>query len=357
MINWLLIFIPITILLEHLAPDRALWIFSAAALAILPLAGWMGKATEQLAERTGEGIGGLLNATFGNAAELIIALVALRGGLHDVVKASLAGSIVGNILLVLGAAMLAGGLGRVEQHYNPAGARSQATMLTLAAIALIVPAAYRAIAGESSGPAVSSISVWMSLILLGVYAANLIFSLITHRALFAGEEESDTVEHHSVHWSVGRALLVLGGATALIAWMSEILVGALEPATAALGLNDVFVGVFVVAILGNAAEHSTAVVAAMKNRMDLALSIAIGSSVQVALFVAPLLVLLSYVIGPKPMDLAFSGGLVLMIMLAVWITGQVAADGRSDWLRGVQLLAVYLILALVYLFVPGSASR
>jgi Ca2+:H+ antiporter len=355
--NWLLIFIPITIVLEHAAPDHALWIFSAAGLAILPLAGWMGKATEQLAERTGEGIGGLLNATFGNAAELIIALVALRGGLHDVVKASLAGSIVGNILLVLGAAMLAGGLGRVEQHYNPAGARSQATMLTLAAIALIVPAAYRAIAGESSGPAVSSISVWMSLILLAVYAANLIFSLVTHRALFAGEEQGDLHEPHSAGWSVGRALLVLGGATALIAWMSEILVGALEPATAALGLNDAFVGVFVVAILGNAAEHSTAVFAAMKNRMDLSLSIAIGSSVQVALFVAPLLVLLSYVIGPKPMDMAFSGGLVLMIMLAVWITGQVAADGRSNWLRGVQLLAVYLILALVYLFVPGSAPQ
>jgi Ca2+:H+ antiporter len=355
--NWLLIFIPITIVLEHAAPDHALWIFSAAGLAILPLAGWMGKATEQLAERTGEGIGGLLNATFGNAAELIIALVALRGGLHDVVKASLAGSIVGNILLVLGAAMLAGGLGRVEQHYNPAGARSQATMLTLAAIALIVPAAYRAIAGESSGPAVSSISVWMSLILLAVYAANLIFSLVTHRALFAGEEQGDLHEPHSAGWSVGRALLVLGGATALIAWMSEILVGALVPATAALGLNDAFVGVFVVAILGNAAEHSTAVFAAMKNRMDLSLSIAIGSSVQVALFVAPLLVLLSYVIGPKPMDMAFSGGLVLMIMLAVWITGQVAADGRSNWLRGVQLLAVYLILALVYLFVPGSAPQ
>jgi Ca2+:H+ antiporter len=193
--------------------------------------------------------------------------------------------------------------------------------------------------------------------LLGVYAANLIFSLVTHRALFAGEEQGDLHEPHSAGWSVGRALLVLGGATALIAWMSEILVGALVPATAALGLNDAFVGVFVVAILGNAAEHSTAVFAAMKNRMDLSLSIAIGSSVQVALFVAPLLVLLSYVIGPKPMDMAFSGGLVLMIMLAVWITGQVAADGRSNWLRGVQLLAVYLILALVYLFVPGSAPQ
>jgi Ca2+:H+ antiporter len=355
-INWLLIFIPIAVLLEHAAPEQALWIFLAAAVAIMPLAGWMGKATEQLAERTGEGIGGLLNATFGNAAELIIALVALRGGLHEVVKASLAGSIVGNILLVLGAAMLAGGLGRPEQRYNPAGARSQATMLTLAAIALILPAAYRAVAGETSAKAVSSISMWMSFVLLAVYGANLMFSLVTHRALFAGSEE-DGREHGVAPWSVGRALLVLVAATAFIAWMSEILVGTLEPATAALGLSDAFVGVFVVAILGNAAEHSTAIVAAMKNRMDLALSIAIGSSVQVALFVAPLLVLLSYGIGPRPMDMAFSGGLVLTIILAVWITGQVAGDGRSDWLRGVQLLAVYLILALVYLFVPGSAPR
>jgi Ca2+:H+ antiporter len=355
--NWLLLFVPIAIVLEHVVPERALWIFLASAVAIMPLAGWMGQATEQLAERTGEGIGGLLNATFGNAAELIIALAALRGGLHEVVKASLAGSIVGNILLVLGASMLAGGLRRSEQHYNPAGARSQATMLTLAAIALILPAAYRAAAGETSASALGAISVWMSLVLLAVYGANLIFSLVTHRSLFAGAEHDSGHEHAHPSWSVRRAVLVLAAATAAIAWMSEILVGALEPATAALGLNDAFVGVFVVAILGNAAEHSTAVVAAMKDRMDLSLSIAIGSSVQVALFVAPLLVLLSYAVGPRPMDLAFSGGLVLTIILAVWITGQVAGDGRSDWLRGVQLLAVYLILALVYLLAPGSTPQ
>jgi Ca2+:H+ antiporter len=356
-LNWLLIFVPIAVVLEHVAPERALWIFLAAALAILPLAGWMGKATEQLAERTGEGVGGLLNATFGNAAELIIALAALRGGLHEVVKASLAGSIVGNILLVLGVSMLAGGVSRTEQHYNPAGARSQATMLTLAAIALIVPAAYRAAAGEMGRPALGQISVWMAFVLLAVYGANLVFTLITHRTLFSGSEHE--ADHKSAYgsWSPGHALLVLAAATVAVAWMSEILVGALEPATAAMALNDAFVGVFVVAILGNAAEHSTAVVAAMKDRMDLSLSIAIGSSVQVALFVAPLLVLLSYAIGPRPMDLAFSGGLVLMIILAVWVTGQVAGDGRSDWLRGVQLLAVYLFLALVYLFAPGSPSR
>jgi Ca2+:H+ antiporter len=250
--------------------------------------------------------------------------------------------------------MLCGGLGRAEQHYNTAAARSQATMLTLAVIALILPAAYRLAAGEAQSPNLGAISVWISLILIAVYAANLTFSLVTHRTLFAGSDEEGGHEEDAATWSIGRAALVLAAATAAIAWMSEILVGAIEPAAERLGLNDMFVGVFVVAILGNAAEHTTAIVAAMKNRMDLSLSIAIGSSVQVALFVAPILVLLSYAISPEPMDLAFSGGLVLSVTLAVWITGQVAGDGRSDWLRGVQLLAVYLILALVFLFLPGA---
>jgi Ca2+:H+ antiporter len=351
--NWLLVFVPIAVLLEHLAPEKPLWIFAASGLAIVPLAGWMGRATEQIAERVGEGIGGFLNATFGNAAELIIAFAALRAGLHDVVQASIAGSIVGNILLVLGAAMLAGGLRKPEQVYNAAGARSQATMLTLAAIALIVPAAYRFAAGASGDRGLGKLSVTVSIVLLAVYALNLVFSLGTHRALFSGS--SAPGEHaHGATWSVQRSALVLAGATALIAWMSEILVGAIEPAAEGLGLNDVFVGVFVVAILGNAAEHATAITAAMKDKMDLSLSIAVGSSVQVALFVAPLLVLASYAVGPAPMDLAFPGGLVLAILLAVLITGQVAGDGRSDWLKGLQLLAVYVVLGLAFFFLPGS---
>jgi Ca2+:H+ antiporter len=327
-----------------------LLIFASSGLAIVPLAGWMGRATEQLATRLGEGVGGLLNATFGNAAELIIAFAALRAGLHTVVKASLVGSIVGNILLVLGAAMLAGGLRHPEQHYNVAGARSQATMLTLAAIALILPAAYRSAGGDV--PEIGTLSIWISLVLLAVYAANLVFSLITHPKLFAGEHQQEA-EAHGPAWSVRRAAAVLAAATVGIAWMSEILVGAIEPSSKELGLNDAFVGVFVVAILGNAAEHSTAVAVAMRNRMDLALSIAIGSSVQVALFVAPLLVLVSLFVGPTPMDLAFNGGMVLTVLLAVLITGQVAGDGRSDWLKGVQLLAVYGILGLAYFFAPG----
>ncbi len=353
--NWLLLFVPIAIGLEFLAPERHLLVFVASALAIVPLAGWLGHATEQLATRLGEGVGGLLNATFGNAAELIIAFAALRAGLHTVVKASLVGSIVGNILLVLGAAMLAGGFRHHEQHYNVAGARSQATMLTLAVIALILPAAYRTAAGAEA-PEIGTLSIWIAGVLLVVYAANLVFALVTHGALFTGASDSEEPAHESA-WSPARAAGVLAAATVAIAWMSEILVGAIEPTSKSLGLSDAFVGVFVVAILGNAAEHATAVTAAMRNRMDLSLSIAIGSSVQVALFVAPLLVLASYFVGPVPMDLAFNGGMVLTVLLAVLITGQIAGDGRSDWLKGVQLLAVYLILGLAFFFAPAPLPR
>jgi Ca2+:H+ antiporter len=348
--NWLLLFVPTAIGLEILSPERYLLIFAASCLAILPLAGWMGRATEQLAERLGEGVGGLLNATFGNAAELIIALAALRAGLHDVVKASIAGSIIGNILLVLGAAMLCGGLRRPEQHFNPAGARSQATMLTLAAIALILPAAFQA-AAHTTAAGLGRLSVAIAVVLLLAYLLNLLFALVTHAALFKG---SHVAEEREQHPSVARAAAVLATATAAIAWMSEIMVGAIEPTAHELGLSNVFVGVFVVAIMGNAAEHATAVRAAINDRMDLSLSIAIGSSVQVALFVAPLLVLVSLFVGPAPMDLAFPAGLVLAVLLAVLITGQVAGDGRSDWLKGAQLLTVYLVLALTYYFLPGS---
>jgi Ca2+:H+ antiporter len=352
-LNWLLLFVPVAVGVEVLAPERYFLVFATSALAILPLAGWMGRATEQLAERMGEGIGGLLNATFGNAAELIIALAALRAGLHDVVKASIVGSIVGNILLVLGAAMLAGGLRHPEQHFNPAGARSQATMLTLAAIALILPAAFQAATGATA-ERLGWLSVSISIVLLVVYLLLLAFTLITHPALFAG---SHAPEEGATRAPVGRAAVILAVATVGIAWMSEILVGAIEPAAHELGLSNIFVGVFVVAILGNAAEHATAVSAASKDRMDLSLSISIGSSVQIALFVAPVLVLASLFLGPAPMDLAFPTGLVLTVLLAVLITGEVAGDGRSDWLKGVQLLAVYLVLALTFFFLPGTTSH
>ena len=353
MMNWLLIFFPIAVSLEFFAPGRHLLVFAASCLAILPLAGWLGRATEQIAARMGEGIGGLLNATFGNAAELIIALTALRAGLHDVVKASIAGSIVGNILLVLGAAMLAGGMRYPEQHFNPAAARSQATMLILAAIALVLPAAFLAATGTAT-ERLTWLSVSISVVLLVVYLLYLGFTLITHSALFAGSEVPAEKEEPA---SLRKAVLLLSGATVGIAWMSEIMVGAIEPTARELGLSSVFVGVFLVAIIGNAAEHATAIQVAMKNRMDLSLSIAIGSSVQIALFVAPVLVLASLFLGPAPMDLAFPAGLVLTVLLSVLITGQVAGDGRSDWLKGTQLLAVYLVLALTYFFLPSGSSN
>lgn len=354
MMNWLLLFTPIAIGLEHLAPEHHLLVFFACSLAILPLAAWMGRATEQLAERLGEGVGGLLNATFGNAAELIIALAALRAGLHDVVKASIVGSIVGNILLVLGAAMLAGGLRYPEQRFSPAGARSQATMLTLAAIALTLPAAYQMAPGSGSADGTGPLSVSISVALLLVYLLFLLFSLVTHSPLFAGSYAPEEGATHAEPWPIRRSVLVLVAATAAIAWVSEILVGAIEPTAHTIGLSNVFVGVFIVAVLGNAAEHATAITVALKNRMDLSLSIAIGSSVQVALFVAPVLVLLSLVVGPRPMDLTLGGGLVLTVFLAVLITGQVAGDGRSDWLKGVQLLAVYVVLGLTFFFLPNA---
>jgi Ca2+:H+ antiporter len=351
--NWLLLFVPVAIVVEVLAPERYLLVFITSSLAILPLAGWMGRATEQLAERLGEGVGGFLNATFGNAAELIISLAALRAGLHDVVKASIAGSIIGNILLVLGAAMLGGGIRHPEQHFNPAGARSQATMLTLAAIGLILPAAFQSI--SSTTPArVGQLSIAISVVLLVAYVLSLAYAMVTHRALFVG---SHPPEESTGRAPIGRAVAILAAATVAIAWMSEIMVGAIEPTAHELGLSNVFVGVFLVAILGNAAEHATAVSAALKGRMDLALSIAIGSSVQVALFVAPVLVFASLVLGPAPMDLAFPPGLVLTVLLAALITGQVAGDGRSDWLKGAQLLAVYLILAITFFFLPSAVPH
>jgi Ca2+:H+ antiporter len=350
-VTWLVIFIPVTIGLEVFVPERYLLIFIASSLAILPLAKWMGDATEQLAAYFGEGVGGLLNATFGNAAELIIALAALRAGLYDVVKASIVGSIIGNVLLVLGAAMLAGGLRHQEQRFNAVAARSQATMLMLAAIALILPAYFQSAVGTTT-QGLDRLSVSISIVLLLAYLLNLAFALVTHRALFAGSDQPD---EGKVQPPKARAVSMLAGTTVGIAWMSEILVGTIEPATHELGLSKIFVGVFVVAVMGNAVEHATAIFAAMKDRMDLSLAIAIGSSVQIALFVAPVLVLASLFFGPMPMDLAFPAGLVLLVLVSVLITAQVANDGRSDWLEGIQLLTIYLVLGLTLFFVPTNS--
>ena len=354
MLNWLLILVPVTVALEFLSPESHTLIFAAACLAIVPLAGWLGEATDQLSRYCGEGAGALLNATFGNAAELILGVMALRQGLYPIVKASLTGSIIGNILFVLGAAAVAGGLRHKEQSFNVGAARSQATLLTLASIAMIMPAAFSALAGPAARISEGTLSVVISAVLLAAYGLNLLFSLYTHRQWFQGERPPDPPSHRP--WSVRKAILVLAAVTALLAWMSEILVGSVEPAARALGMSRIFVGVIVVAVVGNAAEHSTAVIMAWRNRMELALGISIGSSLQIALFVAPLMVFASHFVGPRPMDLVFTPAEVLAVFVAVLITGQIAADGKSNWIEGVQLLAVYLILALVFYLLPEVAG-
>lgn len=357
LLNLLLLFVPVAVVLElmHASPTA---IFAASALSILPLAGWMGRATEHLAEKMGEGIGGLLNATFGNAAELIIALMALRAGLFDVVKASITGSIIGNILLVLGLSVLAGGLKFPQQRFNPQAAMLGSTMLALSAIALIVPAIFHwLVIGSGRTAREQDLSLEIAVVLFITYILSLIFTLRTHTHLYVGggTHAADTEEAvGTVGWSRGKSVTVLLVATALVALMSEFLVGAVEATSKSLGLTEVFVGVILVAIIGNAAEHSTAIMMAMKNKMDLALNIAIGSSMQVALFVAPVLVFASYLLASRPMDLLFTTLEVVAIVVAVAVVALIAQDGESNWMEGVLLLAVYTILGLAFYFLPGG---
>jgi Ca2+:H+ antiporter len=356
----LLVFVPLAALAEWRHADGTI-LFAFAALAIVPLAGMMGHATEQLATRLGAGVGGLLNATFGNAAELIIALMALRRGLQDVVKASLTGSIIGNVLLVLGLAILVGGLGRERQRFDRGAAAVGSTLLALAAIGLVIPAVFHMVAEDAVHHATLTaqhevvlergLSLEIAVVLFASYLLYLLFSLRTHQHLFAGQQHAEptvAIAHASPVGAVVRLVV----ATALVAWMSEILVGAVGEASHALGLTEVFVGVIVVAVIGNAAEHSTAVLVARKNQMDLAMNIAIGSSIQIALLVAPVLVFASHFVGPVPMNLRFSVFEVLSIGLAVLVVNFVAQDGESNWLEGALLLAVYLVLGLAFYFLP-----
>jgi len=329
--------------------------FIAAGVAIIPLAGLMGRATEQLAHRLGSGIGGLLNATFGNAAELILALFALRRGLDDVVKASLTGSIIGNLLLVLGASLLAGGLKFRVQQFNRTAAGVGSTLMVLATVGLIVPAMFHHMAPNSAGLQ-HRVSVAVCVLLMITYGLSLVFSLVTHRDVISGVSENVAAVISEVTWGLKHATGALLGATVFVAWMSEILVGAVEATSESLGLNAVFMGVIVVAIVGNAAEHSTAVIMAMKNQMDLAVGIALGSALQVALFVAPALVFASY-LRETPMDLVFSTLEVIAVVLAVLIARMVAEDGESNWLEGAMLLMVYAILAVAFFYLPEATGH
>ena len=350
-------FIPIAVALE-LVHASAVAVFFTSALGVIPTAALMGKATEELAARAGPGIGGLLNVTFGNAPELIIALFALGAGLHEVVKASIIGSILGNSLLVLGAAMFAGGLRRDRQYFDRTAASAQSSMLLLAAAALVMPAVFELIDGQGLpaprsehihyDPKVETLSAIVACVLIASYVAGLLFSLKTHRELFNPAHSDHEVGEET--WTTRRSMIALAIAGAAVALMSEILVGSIADAAESIGLSEFFIGVIVVAIVGNAAEHWVAVLVAVKDKMDLAVNIAIGSSAQIALFVAPVLVLTSFVLGPFPMPLVFNGFELAGILLAIIIANQVTNEGESTWYEGLQLLAVYVVLALAFGF-------
>jgi Ca2+:H+ antiporter len=350
--------IPLAIVLD-VANATAAIVFFVSAAGVIPTAALMGKATEELADRSGPGIGGLLNVTFGNAPEIIIALFALAEGLQEVVKASLVGSILGNMLLVLGAAMFVGGLGRERQTFNQTAATAQSAMLLLAAAALVMPAIYEMVEGRGLpkpgaeivryDSTVEHLSLGVAIVLLFTYAAGLYFSLRTHRDLFNPPRTAEDDRSGREPWTVRRSVTMLAIAGVAVGVMSEILVGSISEAAKSVGLSEFFIGVIVVAIVGNAAEHWVAVYVAFKNKMDLAVNIAVGSSAQVALFAIPLLVLLSFVIGDFPMPLVFNGFELGGIVIAVLIAIHVTHEGESTWFEGLQLLAVYVILALTFL--------
>ena len=337
----LLLAVPASIVLERVVHASALPVFIVACLAVLPLASYMGEATEHLAHRTGPTIGGLLNATFGNAAELIISIVALQAGLVKLVKASITGSILGNLLLILGLAIVAGGLRRSELRFNRTSAGMSAGMLTLAVVALVLPALFHSLHPEASSRLSElRMSEAVALILLATYGLSLLFTLKTHRRMFAAEPHAT----EGPVWSARKAVVILAVATIAVAVESEILVHATTEATKVLGFTETFLGLIVIPIIGNAAEHAAAVVVARKGKMDLALQIALGSSTQVALLVAPLLVFTGVLLG-QDMNLVFTPFEVVSLALATLVTAIITLDGESHWFEGVQLLAVYGMMA------------
>jgi Ca2+:H+ antiporter len=349
-------FIPIAVLLDLVHASAAL-IFATSAIAVIPTAALMGRATEELADRVGPGIGGLLNVTFGNFPELLIAFFALREGLHEVVKASIIGSVLGNVLLVLGASMLVGGVRRDRQWFSARAARSQASMLILASVALVMPAVFQLV--ESGGlprpgaelvrfsSSVEGLSLTVAVVLLLSYAGGLWFSLRSHRDLFNPPDDEDD---KSEHWTVKRSVTLLAISGLAVGLMSEILVGSIAETAESAGLTEFFIGAVIVAIVGNAAEHWVAVYVAAKDKMDLAVNIAIGSGAQVALFVGPLLVVVSFFVGPQPLALVFNAFEIAGIVLAVIVASHITSQGESTWFDGLMLLAVYAVLVASFLF-------
>jgi Ca2+:H+ antiporter len=351
-LNILLLAAPASWIADATAPGSP-WVFITAAVSLVPLAGLIGEGTEQLASRSGPAWGGFLNATFGNAAELIIALVALNNGHIALVKASISGSILGNLLLVLGLSFFVGGLGRKSQKFHRTAATNTAAMLFLAVVALVMPAVFDlSLYGtlEAHPKAIDRLSFWTALVLIGAYAGSLIYAFTSQRDLFRPGGESD---HRGPRLSLAAAVGLLAIGTVLTTVQAEILVGAMAPALERFAFTELFVGVIVVALIGNAAEHYSAVTAARRDEMTLAVEIAVGSSAQIALLVAPALVLYSFAIG-RPMSLLFNAFEITAIALSVLATAFVVVDGESNWVEGLQLLSVYLILALAFYFVPAG---
>jgi Ca2+:H+ antiporter len=347
---WLLVLVPVVLVAQSLYPEAHTLLFVLSVLAIVPLAGLLSRATESVAARTGDMIGGLLNATLGNLTELVIALTALRAGQYVLVKASIVGAILTNSLFMLGASFLLGGLVRHIQEYNRNTARLQAGQLFLATIAILIPSVLsESDASTTTAAFTSSLSVALSVLLVLTYALGLLFSLKTHREFFASTEHGDEAE---VKWPLPLALTTLAVVTVLVALVSEVFVESVQQAAVALGITPAFVGIIIVALVGAAAEMTSAFSAARKDRLDLSVSIALGSAVQIALFVAPVLVLLSYVIGPTPMDLQFWRGAVAMMLIAAMTASFVTNAGRSAWFIGALLLLVYVIFGMTLYLLP-----
>jgi len=346
---WLLVFVPVLFAAEWLKPEAHTLLFVLSVLAIVPLAALLSHATESVAAKTGDTIGGLLNATLGNLTELIIALAALNAGQYALVKASIAGVIVTNSLFMLGASFLLGGLKHRVQEYNRGNARLQAGLLFLATIALLVPSAISVADSTAGSEFIATLSVSLSVLLIVAYGLGLLFSLKTHREFFGGAEHAETGE---AQWPLSLALGTLAGVTVLVAMVSHAFVESVQQASVALGMTPAFVGFIVVALVGGAAEMASAFSGARKNRLDLSVGIALGSASQIALFVAPVLVLLSYVIGPTPMNLQFWPGAVAMMLLATMTASLVTSSGRSAWFVGVLVLMVYLVFAMTLYLLP-----
>lgn len=346
---WLLAFVPAVLVGETLKPEAHTLLFVLSVLAVVPLAALLSRATESVAAKTGDAVGGLLNATLGNLTELVIALAALRAGQHMLVKASLAGGIVTNTLFMLGASFLLGGMKHHVQEYNRVSARVQAGLLFLATVALLIPSAVFKVDSAAIAAFTQDLSVGLAVLLIAAYGLGMVFSLKTHRELFASAEHADEGE---APWPLGLAIGTLVGVTLLVALVSEIFVESVQQAAVAFGMTPAFVGFIVVALVGGAAEMASAFSAARKNRLDLSVGIALGSASQIALFIAPVLVLLSYAIGPIPMDLQFWPGAVVMVLIATMTASLVTNSGRSTWFVGVLVLMVYLIFAMTLYLLP-----